>query len=153
MRLGRRQYRRPYRLSGGGRFREGSTVREKSVHCVTLQAADFDGLLVIAVIDAGAFAENVHGADTGAAGAQNVGVEDGECCPAQIALCDFLDEAWDFDMRRAGRSTRCVEAVKTAVGFDEGGGSVKRRMEFRKAGHQVRMRLVLGQCAHIHLVP
>ena len=106
---------------GGGFLGERRAIVEESIHGEALEAADFDGLLVVAMIDAGAFAEDVHRADAGAAGAEDVGVEDGERGAAKIVLGDFLDEARNVDVRGAGGGAGGVEAVEAAVGFGKRG--------------------------------
>src|SRR6516165_1852172 len=103
---------------------------------MTLQAANLDGLLVVAMVDAGPFAQDVHRTDTGTAGAEDVGVQDGKGRAAQIALRDFLDEARDVDMGGAGSGAGGVEAVEAAIGFDARGLGIERRMEVREAGTQ-----------------
>src|SRR5262249_25263159 len=50
-----------------GLFGESRSVVEKSLHRVALQAANLNRLLVVAVIDAGAFTEDVDGTNAGAA--------------------------------------------------------------------------------------
>jgi hypothetical protein len=103
---------------------------------MALETADFDGLLVVAMIDASAFAENVHGADAGTAGAENVCVENGERGAAQITLRDFFDETRYINVRGASGDTRGVETVEAAVGFGKCGLVVEGRMEIREASGQ-----------------
>jgi hypothetical protein len=110
-------------------------VKER-VHGVTLEAADFDGQLVVAMVNARAFTENIDGTYTGAAGAEDVGVENGERGATQIALRDFFDETRNINVRRAGGDAGRVETVKAAVGFGEGGLLVEGRMEIGKASDQ-----------------
>jgi hypothetical protein len=126
---------------------------EEGVHGVTLQTADFDGLLVVAMIDAGTFAENIHGTDARATGAENVGVEDGKRGAAEIALGDLFDEARNVNVGGTGRGAGSVEAVEAPVGFGEGGLMVEGRMKVRETNEEVGMRLVLVECAHIILAP
>jgi hypothetical protein len=106
---------------------------QEGVHGITLQSANFDGLLIVTVIDASAFAENVHRTDTGTTGAKDVGVEYGESGAAQIALRDFLDEARNVNVRGAGSDARRVETIEATIGFGEGGLIVERRVEVREA--------------------
>jgi hypothetical protein len=121
------------------------------VHGVALKAANLNGLFVVAMIDAGAFAKDIHGTDTRATGAENIGVEDGERGAGEVSLRDFLDETRNVNVRGAGGGAGSVEAVETAVGFDESGLGIERRMELREATEQFgvfEMRLLSG---HIKL--
>ena len=47
------------------------------IHRATLQTSDFDGLAIVAVHNAGAFAEDLDGADSGATGTEEIGIENG----------------------------------------------------------------------------
>ena len=105
----------------------------EGVHGEALEATDFDGLLVVAVHHAGAFAEDVYGAGARATGAENVGVEDRFRGTFKIAGGNLLDELGHVDVRGASGHAGSVEAVETAMGFGDGRGFLKRRMEVRKA--------------------
>src|SRR5258708_5207029 len=98
-----------------------------------LQTADFDGLLVVAVHHATAFAEDIYGADSRTAQAQDVGVEDGLGAAAQIAAGDLFDEARNVDVRGAGCRARGVETEEAAVGFGERGLVVEGWVEVGEA--------------------
>jgi hypothetical protein len=113
-------------------LRNRGAIAEEMVHGVALQAADLNGLLVIAMKNAGAFTENFHRTDTRAARTENVGIENRQSRAAKIALRDFFDEARDVNVRRAGRDAGRVEAVETAIGFDERRLSIERRMNLGK---------------------
>ena len=54
---------------------------------------DLDGLAIVAVHDASAFAEHLDRAGARATAAQNVGVENAQRRAAQVAGGDALDEA------------------------------------------------------------
>src|SRR4030095_12987360 len=98
-------------FGGGGFDRKRCAIVEEIGHGMTLQAADLDGLLVVAVIDAGAFTKHIDRADARAAGAEDVGIEDGKCRAAEIALGDFLDEARNVNVSGAGCGARGIEQV------------------------------------------
>ena len=125
------------RFGNGGFYGKRGPASKESVHGVTLQAADFDGLLVVAVIYTGAFAENVYRTDAGAAGAENVGVENGQCRATKIALGDFLNETRNVNVGGASGGARRVEAVKAAIGFSDRGLIVERGVDFRKASEEI----------------
>ena len=130
---GRRRCRRLAAARRGGvdaeeRRRSGM----KCVHGEALQAADLDGLLVVAMHDAGAFAQHFDGADAGTTGAQDVGIENGVRRAAQVAGGDFLDEARHVDVGGAGGGAGRIEAVEAAIGFHQHRRGVERRMNFRK---------------------
>ena len=124
----------PPSAGGGGRTGSSAAVRiqpgVERVHGVALQAADLDGLPVVAVQHAGAFAQHVHRADARAAQPQNVGVENGRGRAAQVAGSDLLDEARHVDVGGAGPRARRVEAEQAAIGFGQGRLLVERRMQF-----------------------
>ncbi len=90
------------------------------LHGEALQAADRDGLLVVAMQHAGAFAEDIDGAGAGAALAENVGFEDGARGAFEVVAGDLLDEARDVDVGGAGGGAGRIEAVEAAVGFRNG---------------------------------
>ena len=104
---------------------------------MTLEAADFDGLLVVAVIYAGALAKNVYRTNAGAASAENIGVENGQCRTSRIALGDFFYEARNVNVGGASGSAGRIEAVKAAIGFSERGLVVERGVDFREASEEV----------------
>jgi hypothetical protein len=103
------------------------------VHGMTLQAADFDGLLVVTMQNAGALAQNIDGTDAGTACAQNVCVENSERGAAQISGGYFPDEAGNVDMGGTRRGAGCVETIEAAVRFHERGLGMERRMYFGEA--------------------
>jgi len=95
-------------------------------------------LLVVAVIYTGAFAENVYRTDAGAAGAEDVGVENGQRRATKIALGDFLNKTRNVDVGGASGGAGRVEAVKAAIGFSDCGLIVERGVNFRKASEEIR---------------
>ncbi len=113
------------------------------LHRVALQAADFDGLLVVAMHHAGAFAEHVHGADARAAQAEDVGIENGLGGAAQVAGRDLLDEARHVDVGGAGRGAGGIEAIEAAVGFHGGGLRIEGGMQIRETFEIARDHLAL----------
>jgi hypothetical protein len=112
--------------AGGERQRRATGV--ESVHSEALQAADFDGLLVVAMHDAGAFAKDIYGTGAGAAGTEDVRFKDGFGRTFEVIRGDLLDEFWDVDVRWAGLHAGSVEAVKTAMSFGDGSGFFEGRM-------------------------
>jgi hypothetical protein len=112
----------------------------EGIHGIPLQTADLDGLLIVSVQHARALAEHFHGADARAACTEHVGFEDRPRRPRQIVAGDLLDEARHVDVRGAGLHAGRVKAVETAVGFDDGGGRGKRRMQVGKARCDLRRR-------------
>ena len=102
-------------------------------HRETLQAADGDGLLVVAMQNAGTFAKDIHGTGARAALAENVGIEDGLGGAFEVVGGDLLDEARDVDVRGASSGTGCVEAVEATIGFSHSRRLVEGRMQIRKA--------------------
>ena len=104
------------------------------------------------MVDASALTEYVHGADAGAARAEDVGIEDGQSRAAKVALRDLFDEARDVDVRRAGGRARSVEAVEAAVGFGQSGRMVEGRVQVWETSEQVWVWPVLVGCAHFILV-
>ena len=122
------------------------------LHRVALQAADFDGLLVVAMHHAGAFAEDVHGADARAAQAEDVGVENGLGGAAQVAGRDLLDEARHVDVGGAGRGARGIEAVEAAIGFHGGGLRIEGGVEIRETFEIARDHLALPTAAAVTAV-
>src|SRR5579862_3524359 len=88
------------------------------VHSVALEAADLNGLAIVAMHDAGAFAEDIDGADAGATGTEEIRVENCERGAAQVAGGDFFDEARNVDVGGTGGGAGRIEAEEAAVGFD-----------------------------------
>ena len=87
------------------------------IHGVTLQPADGDGL-VIRTQDAGAFAQLLHGANARTGCAEQIGREYGVGRAFEIARGNFLDKAWNVDVRGARVGTGRVVAEEAAVGLD-----------------------------------
>jgi hypothetical protein len=119
---------------GNGFVGELAGGRIEMLHGVTLQKADGDGLVVDVVINAGAFAEDLNGADARTTQAENIGVENCFGGPEEVAGGDFLDEARDIYMRGAGAGARRIKAEQAAVGFRHGCLRTERRMEFGEGG-------------------
>ena len=94
-------------------------VVENVVGGVALEASDFHGIAFQIEDDAGAFAEDFGRADAGAAGAEDIGGEDGAGGAGRIPVGDFFDERRDVDAGGAGHDAGRVEAEEAAVGFDE----------------------------------
>ena len=90
----------------------------EGVDGVALELGDLDGRAVVAVHDAGAFAEHFNGTDTGTAAGEDVGFQDFAGGAAQVAGGDALDEAGDVNVGGAGGHAWGVEAVEAAVGFN-----------------------------------
>jgi len=65
-------------LGGWTGFGELFAGGVEGVHGVALEECDLDWFVVLAMEDAGAFAEYVDGADAGATGAKNIGIENAE---------------------------------------------------------------------------
>ena len=119
-------------LRDNGTKKHGAVAVE-AVHGVALQPAYLNGLLVVAMVDAGAFAEDVNGADAGATRAENVGFKNSLRGTGEISLRDLLDEARNVDVRGASGGAGRVEAVEAAVGFDKGFLRSEGRMDFGEA--------------------
>ena len=116
-------------------------------HRVALQTADLDGLLVVAMHHAGAFAKDVHGTHAGATEAEDVGIENGLGGAAQISGGDLLDEARHVDVGGAGRGTRSVETVQAAVGLHCRGLRIERGVEVGETFEIARNHLPLPTAA------
>ena len=116
-----------------------SAARVERIHGEALQARDLDRLLVEAVHDAGAFAQDIHRAGAGAAGAQDVGVEDGAGGAGKIAAGDFLDEAGNVDVGGAGGGARRIEAVEATIGLGYRCLPVEGRMQIAETRGGLRM--------------
>ncbi len=101
-------------LRAGAQGDLGAGVVE-GLHGEALQVADLDGLVVVAMQDAGAFTEYLHRADAGATDGEDVGGEDGFGGAAEVSGRDLFDEARDVDVSRTGRGTGGIEAVEAAV--------------------------------------
>ncbi len=111
-------------------------------HGVALEKADSDGLLVDVVINASAFAQDLHGTYARATEAENVGIENCFGRAYEVAGGDFLDEARDIYMSGASAGARRIKAEQAAVGFCHGCLRTERRMEFGEGGigrHQLRV--------------
>ena len=93
----------------------------ESVHGVALQAADLDGLLVVAMHHAGAFAEHFHRADARAAAAEDIGIENASAPSRADCPCDSLDEAGHVDVGGTGGGAGRVKTIEAAVGLNDGG--------------------------------
>ena len=109
----------------------------KTVHGIALQPPDLDGLPVVPLHHAVAFAQHVHRAHSRATQSENVGIENGQRGAAQIAARYLLDKARHIDMRRARRRARRVETEQAAVGLGQSGLRIERRMQI---GKPLRMR-------------
>ena len=106
----------------GGSLQRGDhwqlrAVLVEIIHGVALQAADFYRLLVVAMQNAGAFAQNVYRTHAGTACAQNVRVQNSERRAAQVSSGDFFDETRNIDVGGAGSGTGRVEAIEAAIRF------------------------------------
>ena len=134
-----------FEVHGGGARGEDDALGV--LHGVALQAADFDGLLIVAMHHAGAFAQDVHGTDAGATQAEDVGIENGLRGAAQIAGGDLLDEARHVDVGGAGRGARSIETVEAAVGFHGRGLRIEGGMEVRETFEIARDHLALPTAA------
>ena len=114
-------------------------ARVERVHGEALQPCDLNGLFVVAVHHAGAFAQDLDRASAGAAGAKDVGVQDGAGGSGQVAAGDLLDKTGNIDMRGASRGAGRIEAVEAPIGFGDRGLPVQRRMEITEARRGFRM--------------
>ena len=114
-------------------------ARVERVHGEALQPSNLNGLLVVAVHHAGAFAQDLDRAGAGAAGAEDVGVQDGAGRSSQVAAGDLLDKPRDIDMRGASRGAGCIEAVEAPVGFGDRGLPVQWGMKITEARRGFRM--------------
>ena len=101
--------------------------------------ADLNRLLVVAVHHARAFAQHLDRAGARAAGAQNIGVENGAGRAGKIAAGDLLDEARNIDVRGAGGGAGRIEAVQASVRLGHRSLPVKRRMQIAEARGSLRM--------------
>jgi hypothetical protein len=89
-------------------------------------------LFVVAVKDAGSFAQNFHRAHPRATGPQNVGIQNRKRRSTQILLGNFLDESWNINMRWASGRARSVETIQTTIGLRQRGNRTQRRVNFSK---------------------
>ena len=85
---------------------------------MALQPRNLDGIAVVAMHDARAFAEHVDGAGARATAAQNVGIENAQGRSAQVAGGDALDESRNIDVGGTGSGAGRVETVEAAVGLN-----------------------------------
>ncbi len=123
-------------VSAAGRKGQRGAARVERIHGEALQPGDLDRLFVVAMHHAGAFAQHLHRAGAGAAGAQDVGVEDGAGGAGKVAAGDFLDEAGNIDMRGAGGGAGRIEAVEAAIGFGHRSLPVERRMQISRSARR-----------------
>ena len=123
----------------GREWKPGSGFGER-VHGEALQAADSDGLLVIAVrrTQAPSQSTSLSRAGAGAAFAEDIGVENSARGALEVVGGDLLDEARDVDVRWAGGGARSVETVEAAIGFRDGGGLIEGRMKVRETRSNLR---------------
>ena len=98
----------------------------EGVDRVPLQQCNLDGLAVVAMHHAGAFAQHIDGAGTRATAAQNVGIENAQRGAAQVAGGDALDESGNVDVRGTGGRAGRVETIEAAVGLNRRGLGRKR---------------------------
>src|SRR5271166_6515242 len=71
----------------------------ESVHGVALESRNLDWLAVVAMHNAGTFAQHFNGTGTRTTSAQNVGVENAKRRAAQVAGGDALDESRHINVR------------------------------------------------------
>ena len=76
---------------------------------MALQASNFDGLLIVDVHDARAFAQNVHWTNARTTEAEDIGFQNRHRRTAQISRGNFLDEARNVNMSWTGDSARRVK--------------------------------------------
>ena len=112
------------------RLQDLDPVFVNMIRRVALEPADFDRVAVAIKHHAGAFAEDLGRADARAAGAQDVGGEDGARGAGDVAGHDFLDEGRDVDAGRAGRDAGGIETEETTRRLDD-------RLLFGVAGRDV----------------
>ena len=123
-------------VSGAGVNGSGASLYAMDSMAKRCRRADSDGLLVVAMQDAGAFAEDIDGTGARAAFAEDVGVEDGLRGAFEVVAGDLLDEARDVDVRGAGGGAGRVEAVEAAIGFGHGGRVDRRADEGPESAQQ-----------------
>jgi hypothetical protein len=109
------------------------------IHRVPLQTTNFNRLLVIAVIDARAFAKHVHGTNSRAARAQNIRVQNRERGTPQISLGDLFDESRHVNVCGASSGAWSVEAIQTPIRFGNRRDLIKRRMNLRESRDKLRV--------------
>jgi hypothetical protein len=100
---------------------------------VPLQQRNLDRLPILPQQHARALAQHVHRAHPRAARAQNVGVENAQRRPAQIARGDALDESRHIDMRGTRRRARRVKTIQAAVGLNHRCLRGQRRLQLAKS--------------------
>jgi hypothetical protein len=99
---------------------------------IPLQSSDFDGLLAFFVHHAGAFAENLGGANTAATFSQNICFQNDSRGATNVSGHDALDEPRNIDVGRTSDRARRIEAIEAARGLDGRLPRIHRRRDVRK---------------------
>src|SRR5579872_374301 len=121
-------------------FSSGLEPRANSVeaiHRMALQSPDLDGRLVIAVHNAGAFAQHVDRTYARTAKAKNIRIQNRHCRAAQVPGGYLLNEARHIDMGGASRHARRVVAKQAAVCFHHCLLARERRVNIGKSSSQL----------------
>src|SRR5690606_38641067 len=93
---------------------------------------DLDGLVML-THHAGALAEFLHRADTGAGGAEQVGFQDRDSGAGGVVGGDLADEQGNVDVRGTGLYAGGIETVEAAVGLERGFTVRHLRLDFTEA--------------------
>jgi hypothetical protein len=84
--------------------------------------------MIVAVHDAGPFAEHLYRASLGTTAAKNVGIKDAERGAAKVSRADALNESGHIDMRWTRSRARRVKTIQATIRFDD--GSLRRKRWF-----------------------
>ena len=101
----------------------------RPIGCMPLQRADRDGLRILVVAHACAFAQDLGRTHAGTHPAERIRRQDVGRGALQVAVADLADEARDVDLRRAGLHARRVVAVVAAAGGGRRGSRIEQRRD------------------------